>query len=62
MTHTLPRDKDAAIYDKNLRWIKDWEFEDSIFYPFTDADINDVVNRDWELSKMKGFIKSDSDK
>ena len=45
------------VYDKDIRYPKIWTFEDSIFIDFKDADFKTIVDQDFELSKIKLFIK-----
>lgn len=61
MVKSITRPNDA-IYDVNERYKKAWDFNDSIFKNYKDADLTALRNRDWETSKMKTFVKSDTDK
>ena len=63
MVEAIPRDYDKEKYDKTKRWRKEWELGDSCFMAWKDESNEEAaVNKDWELMKVKNFVKDDKDK
>ena len=57
MVKTLPRFLDEYVYDVSERYRKKWDFEDSIFKDFKDAEISQCVRFDLDNSKIFSMVK-----